>query len=910
MKGGECNYHNYTNINVSSFFVEGEHDNSPILTEVRIEVLSAVSPGDHLIVDYLKFRRHHWIVESTDIDKQTWTGYCCREGKITMDEHKWGPCGRIKYDDAVKLLSPETTIEMVKTDYDRQHNSSDEVIASLKTGHMHSIKLAALHMETELDTFEKDEYPDTPIEVTKCQLSTIDHVKPGHHIVLNNKEHILIESVDEKKKNVIAYSYEKGKMYRKSISISFSKGSVFLIKYPAQRSVEDSISAAWSLYQCCFLSSDEYATNMKTGQKYAVDDCCIFTSKCGIVGFTKVTPSSTINAGDHLIVKAADQTLFHSVLVYDCSSGNRIVTMPTFNKEMTEVFDYCGELDLGTSELEVYLVNYSGELPSESVLQRAVSTDGKQVLEQCQHNSHKFVTWAKTGKQMSVDLNIITEESGIAGYTKVFPANINTSIQVGDHLLVKTFDSPFRSVLVLGCLDSGDLVIMPDLLSDEIHGVLDIDVEATEIYRINYLQTLSPVDVVKRANCETGIEVLKKCRTEAHKFVSWAKCGEKIELDIDKLRPQVRDRCPCECEVINSVHDLRPGDHIIRSYLQETYRSHFIVTDCSQASYNIFKAVWCHNICTFKEEGFSIDLDKETIFRIIYPECYDDKETIARARSLVGCKKFSKSHCRLWFARWAKTGSDGEIEVNFLGKQGLPHTKSRIHTLTQLNRGDYLAVGTGKYSRWHHCLVTEVHSPVECTVIESWGDVPGYKIIEHRLTISAEGEYYRINYHKDHCMSPDKSITRARNFILSKRRFKPCTDCTRQKLVNYAVTGIAEAIDIDMLPDDRLQLQRQQLDTTKFLKRGDHVERRVTGLVGTVTNAFHHMIVLELLTDGRCKVIHYHVGITKKPITKGCVGEEEVDLFETKDLYRVIYPERIDPEYGIRELTELDAVSS
>ena len=831
-----------------------------------------------------------------------------------MDEHKWKPCGRIKYDDAaVKLLSPEKTIEMVKADYDRQQNSSDKLIASLKTGHMQSIKLASLDEETDdtdesinLDTFKNDENSDIPLEVTKCQLSTIECIMPGHHIVLDDKVHILVESVEEKKNRVVAYLCESGKINRKSISISFSKSSVFLIKYPEQRSAQESISAAWSLYQCSFLSSDEYATNMKTGQKYAVDDCCIFTSKCGIVGFTKLTPSSTIGPGDHLVVKAADQTTFHSVLVTDCSISDRIVVMPTFNIG-TKVFDV---LDLETSELEFFLVNYSGALPSESVLLRAIGSSGIQMLEKFQHDSHKFVTWAKTGKQMSVDLTVTTEESDIAGYTKIFPSDMNTSIQVGDHLLVKTSDFPFRSTLVVSCLDSGGLVIMPDLLSDELHGVLDVDVNIEEIYRINYSQTLSPVDVIKRANCETGIEVLKQCRTEAHKFVSWAKCGKKIEFDIDMLILQVRDICPYECEIIHSVHDIHPGDHLIRSYLQEKYRSNFIVTDCSQASHNIFKAVWCHKICTFKEEGFSIDLDKETIFRIIYPECYSDKETIVRARSLVGNTNVPWKYRRLWFARWAKTGSNGEIEVNFLTKRGLPHSKSRIHKITQLDRGDYLAVRAGVCSRWHHGLVTEVHSPVECTVIESWGDRPGYKISEHRLTIPGEGVCYRINYQEDHCMSPDKSIMRARNLISSKRSFKPYTDCTRQKLVNYAVTGIAEAIDIDMLPDDRLQLQRQQLDTTKFLKRGDHVERHMTGPIGTISNAFHHnlfhhMIVLEPLTDGRCKVLHYHLEVSMRPFLIGCVAEETVDLFETKDLYQVLYPERIDPEYGIEELMKL-----
>ena len=892
----------------SQFFsIECAYDISPILTEVSIEVLSAVFPGDHLVVNHLKFRQHHWIVESIDIHKQTWTGYRCRGGKIIMNEHKWKPCGRIKYDDAAaKLLSPEKTIEMVKADYDRQQNSSDKLIANLKTGHMQSIKLASLDEETddtdESITLKKDENPDTPLEVTKCQLSTIECIKPGHHIVLNNK-HILVESVEEKKKGVIAYSYEKGKICRKPTPISFSWGPVFLIKYPEQRSAQESISAAWSLYQCSFLSCDEYATNMKTGQKYAVDDCCIFTSKSSIVGFTKLTPSSTIGPGDHLVVKAADQTTLHSVLVTGCSIGDGIVVMPNFNIS-TKVFDV---LDLESSELEFFLVNYSGALPSKSVLQRAIGTNGRQMLEKFQHDSHKFVTWAKTGNQMSVDLTVTTEESDIAGYTKIFPADMDTSIQVGDHLLVKTSDFPFRSTLVVS-LDSGGLVIMPDLLSDELHGVLDVDDNIEEIYRINYSQTLSPVDVIKRANCETGIEVLKQCRTEVHKFVSWAKCGKKIEFDIDMLVLQVRDICPYECEIIHSVRDIHSGDHLIQSYLQEKYRSHFIVTDCSQASHNIFKAVWCHRIFNFKEEGFSIDLDKATIFRIIYPECYSDKETIARARSLVGHKNILGKRHRVWFARWVKTGSDGEIEVNFLTKRGLPHSKSRIRTITQLDRGDYLAVSESGSSCWHHCLVTEVHSPVECTVIESWGDTPGYEISEHRLTIPGEGVCYRINYQEDHCMSPDKSITRARNLISSKKSFKPGTYRTRQKLVNYAVTGIAEAIDIGMLPDDRLQLQRQQLDTTKFLKRGDHVERRVTGRIGTVTNAFHHMIVLEPLTDRRCKVLHYHVGISMKPITKGCVGEEEVDLFETKDLYQVIYPERIDPEYGIEELTKLATV--
>ena len=127
---------------------------------------------------------------------------------------------------------------------------------------------------------------------------------------------------------------------------------------------------------------------------------------------------------------------------------------------------------------------------------------------------------------------------------------------------------------------------------------------------------------------------------------------------------------------------------------------HFLVTEvCGIQNGTLFKVAYClHGSIEETEE--KIDSAKDDVFRLTYPEEYPTSLTIRRGRSLVGKFHFSPS-ASMWFVRWAKTGSEKGLEVDFLKRLSLSITKSRIMCFTQLNPGDYLVQERGKFSCLH-----------------------------------------------------------------------------------------------------------------------------------------------------------------------------------------------------------------
>ena len=71
-------------------------------------------------------------------------------------------------------------------------------------------------------------------------------------------------------------------------------------------------------------------------------------------------------------------------------------------------------------------------------------------------------------------------------------------------------------------------IVTPDLNSEDLkrYGIVKFE-EDTEVYRINYKQSLPVDDVFRRAMSDRGFEVLTDCRSELSKFVSWTKTGRK-----------------------------------------------------------------------------------------------------------------------------------------------------------------------------------------------------------------------------------------------------------------------------------------------------------------------------------------------------------------------------------------------
>ena len=560
----------------------------------------------------------------------------------------------------------------------------------------------------------------------------------------------------------------------------------------------------------------------------------------------------------HFLVATTD-TARHTFTGYTCKSGKVEKETCTFNAKSTFLIDY-----------------------EESLSSMEAIANAEQELEQGEwSDGDKFVTKMKTGKQYSFNDECLFKEKIEFSCTEIVPG---IAVDEGDHLVVKDKYGNDQSVLVLKHVGGRTFIITPDLNSEEQYGNLVIE-EDTEVYRINYQQSLPVVEVFQRAMSDKGFEVLRECKNETSKFVSWAKTGRKEVVYVTKLKSQIAQLRPFQREKILSVNQIKVGDHLIQSCgipKLHTHWWHFMVTEVRHPSDPFkFKIIYCNN-SRISETEETLDPSKDDIYRIIYPESLPVATAIERAWSKLGTYDFSPLG-RMWFVRWAKTGSDDGIEVDFLLNNAMPASKSRICTFAQLNPGDYLVEEEDKATPWHHYIVTEVTSHSSCSVIESWN----WKVKDRKLTFNKESKYYRLNYNDGACISSQKAIADARQ-LLGEYFF---TQNKRQNLVNSLKTGNAVDIKIDNLQDDRTLLHRERVKSASDLRPGDHIERSTP----FISAMYHHMMVTEQPHhDRKCRVIH---------LTSDVIEEEEVDIFKEGDnVFLIKYPERYEPEQGIEYL--------
>jgi hypothetical protein len=297
-----------------------------------------------------------------------------------------------------------------------------------------------------------------------------------------------------------------------------------------------------------------------------------------------------------------------------------------------------------------------------------------------------------------------------------------------------------------------------------------------------------------------------------------------------------------------------------------------------------------------KETVETVDPSRLNLYKIIYAEEFIPEVAIKRARSRVGDFKMDLWK-RMEFVRWAKTGSDEGVEVDFMINISAPTSKSSIACFQQLNPGDYLIVEEGKLIPYHHCLVLDVCSPTACIVMEVWDG----RVRQSRISLNLRHAYYRLNYNTNIavCRPAKESVNLAREL---RKGSSFLSTYSRQTFINFLKTGNdSQSISIDSLQDDRILLPRETVESAMQLKRGDHIERPLK-VIGTVANYFHHMIVLQSKDDKCCEVIHCTKG---RGIKGSSIRRETIDIFETGKVSRVKYTERIDPEKGIAQLLKV-----
>ena len=545
--------------------------------------------------------------------------------------------------------------------------------------------------------------------------------------------------------------------------------------------------------------------------------------------------------------------------------------------------------------------------------------------------SEGFLTKIKCNKEYFFDDDcIMKDDVKIESYTHVTP---QISIDAGDHLILvdKKNSAKYRSVLVCKCIDLSIAEIIPSVShSDSSTGIdvcleQDVNLANYVVYRVNYSHTLPSDDVMQRAKSVFGKEVLIHNGIDgSDRFISWTKTGR--ELSVSKLellgnKPTIAERCPLRYNKIMSPDEIKVGDHLftrkILDYIVNDFKvqhTHYLVTEEVKDTVNpIFKVI-CFSVGTLKEvECDCNSLIDKGAYRIVYPEEFPNYLSIKRARSLVG-KTFLLT-CASTILRWVKTGSEKGLEVDFLINSSAPTSKSHIICFTQLNPGDYLIKQASDsesllkkaLSFDHHYIVVSIESPMECTVIESWRR----KIEKKSLVcenLSGESSYFRINYDPGQCLQAELSIEIAENAIsnpkLLSRYWKPTSDYARKSFIHFIKTG-EKSVNIQSLLDDRLFLQRELVTSALDLRVGDHIERPLSL---APEHAQHHMLFVEPLDHSICKVIHFKVEKSTKRILqfkKGDVVSEEVDIFITGDVFRIVYPERTDPRNGIEKLVRI-----
>ena len=225
----------------------------------------------------------------------------------------------------------------------------------------------------------------------KSSVDSIKDIEPADHIVDDSDHHWLVESV-----NIAASSFTGFTCSGGSVSITNNlqwNDNLFKIQYP-QCNMETSTilqNARTELEnKVKWKESVRFVTHMKWGKSFAINEASLLDSNCAPVSCTRVTPHTVLDQGDHLMVET--DSGYCSVLIEAILDANTVVCMPDLETRN----------DVVIAEREAYRVNYKQHLPPDEVMARAESTEGQRLLQSCQHDSSLFVSWAVTGRSLSV----------------------------------------------------------------------------------------------------------------------------------------------------------------------------------------------------------------------------------------------------------------------------------------------------------------------------------------------------------------------------------------------------------------------------------------------------------------------------------------------------------------------------
>ena len=142
---------------------------------------------------------------------------------------------------------------------------------------------------------------------------------------------------------------------------------------------------------------------------------------------------------------------------------------------------------------------------------------------------------------------------------------------------------------------------------------------------------------------------------------------------------------------------------------------------------------------------------------------------------------------------------------------------------------------------------------------------------------------------------------RVENYKHSHQFFDDPTRCSRHTsrcFINYVKSGERNAVDSDKLKDDRPWCIRTvKVTSIDELLPGDHIRRPVG--IPLPQSCFHHMMVAKKPEEnGSCSVFHFS---GEKSFKKAKISQT-MEKIDGNEVYRICYPERIDPNVSLQFL--------
>ena len=732
----------------------------------------------------------------------------------------------------------------------------------------------------------------------KTAVTSTKMLKRGDHVVLDS-HHYLVDSVEEGNA-FSAYFVNKEKQVDWKEAITW-KSSGFTIQCSEHQGDTDSLKQAaeelkrknkWE-------GTDLFITAMKCGRQHPVNNECIIDDNVTLTGCTQITPKEKVIEGDHLVFTDLKNSL-RSVLVMKCFDHTQVTVKPQVDE---------GEIIDLTTYAEVYRVNYSSSLPPEETLIRGSSNCGLRQVQNCSQNDHSFfVTWAKTGKELS--LSPLQRKYAIESLR----GNLD-QIQVGDHI-VEYAESNHKHFMVT----SRNEASMFTLIFCQAGGLIreeTMDLSHKEVYRIAYLQKCLPShEAITRAKLQMGqrkyspwdqmlfiIQAKSGEDEDENVHVSYCKQlalkekvsnGEHLIVKDDQMnlhsvivvncldhvrviiKPPVNGSDVLDLASYPEVYCVEYSDSLPPKGVKSGKKLSLTLSDFIKAKFAVEKintvsqihvsdhVIECVNSTSHKHYIIT-EIKKKSVFAVIFRQGGYIKEEVLdfsnKQLNRLVCHQKSQSvqealeRAKLQLGQECQIPWD-ELLLTMQAKSSkMPVSKSQITAFSQLQLGNYV-VKESRMGSSHHYIIAFIGLPDICTTVESFQG----KISQENLPPPEPDKYpkfYRMNYEPGVCIAAKESVKLALSLVgkkYSRRGFVQCLKTNEENTeINESSVEVAPQ-NRDVTEHVKSPVSKSEITDISQLRLGDYIVKEPR------MGPAHHYIITSIASSGTCNAVESYQG--------------------------------------------------